>query len=86
MDRSFQVALGQELRAERAAQGLTRQALADACGLAESTVKRMESGVRDATIAQLQLVCGIFGVPVSTMMARAETRRSGKFTPPPTEG
>ena len=47
--------------------GLTQQALADAAGLPQSTVARLESGARKGTVAQMRRLASALGITLDTL-------------------
>lgn len=47
--------------------GLTQQALADAAGLAQSTIARLESGERKGTEDQMRRLAGALGINLDTL-------------------
>lgn len=67
-------ALAAQVRAERAAAGLSRDELSERAGVPVSTLRRIESGERVATITQLAQVAGSLGLLTSQLVARAEQR------------
>lgn len=67
-------AVAAQIRAERAAAGLTQRQVMDRSGLPKSTYLRMESGERVADVGQLAAFCSAVGVPLSVLLARAEDR------------
>ncbi len=70
-----------QLRFER---GLSVRALADASGLAASTVSRLETGARRLTLEHLVALAGGLGVPVDALFARGDPApaRDGKLWEP----
>lgn len=67
-------AVAAQIRAERAARGLTQQAVMDLAGFAKSTYLRMESGERVVDSDQVAQLCAAYNMRVSTFFARAEER------------
>jgi ribosome-binding protein aMBF1 (putative translation factor) len=47
--------------------GLTQQALANAAGLPQSTIARLESGKRKGTVAQMRKLAGALGINLDTL-------------------
>lgn len=66
------VALGQALREERQARGLTQQELADRSGLTKSYVSDVERGERNVTFENLLRLVRGTGVRLSSLLAKAE--------------
>lgn len=56
--------LGERIAAERAKAGLSQRALADAAGLRQAQISRLEAGERDAPFATLQRIALALGLPV----------------------
>ena len=48
---------GQRIRRERISRGLSRKALADAVGVDEATVKRMEENVKGMAVRAIRAIC-----------------------------
>lgn len=82
---AFTEAVSEQVRAERAASGMSLDEVVAASGLSKMTYRRMESGERVADIAQLDRFCAAVGLPISTFLARAEERATGRPTPSPKE-
>lgn len=78
-------AVSAQVRAERAASGLTADALADRAGMSRMTYRRIAAADRVPDMAQIERICDALGIRVSTFIARVEERRSGKATPEPAE-
>lgn len=70
-------ALAAEIRAERAALGMTQQALAEQTGLSKSTVVRIEAATRAADINQLAAIADALRMPLAELVERM-TVRSGR--------
>lgn len=70
------LAVAAQIRAERAASGLTQRQVMDLSGLPKSTYLRLESGERVADVSQLAAFCAAVGVPLAEFMHRAEERLS----------
>ena len=77
---AWTLAVAAQIRAERAAAGMTQQQVMDRSGLPKSTYLRMESGERVADVGQLAAFCAAVGIPVSALMQRAEDRLSSSPT------
>lgn len=63
-----------QIRAERAASGLTQAEVITASGMTRSTYLRVESGERVADTTQLARLCGVFNLPLSVFFRRVEER------------
>lgn len=70
--RDLAVELGKRIRIERVERGMAQLELAKRTGLADSTIRRIEKGTRDASASQLHTIAGVFGMPLSQLIARAE--------------
>ena len=71
-------AVATQLRAERAAAGLTQEQLAALAGLPRTTYKRMEAGERAISFAQVALVLAALpGLSMTEFVMRAERRLNG---------
>ena len=64
----------EQIRAERAARGVTQRALAEASGIPEQTYIRYETGKRDVPNASLIAIVDALGVPYSTFARRLQDR------------
>jgi transcriptional regulator with XRE-family HTH domain len=67
-------AVAAQIRAERAASGLTQQKVVDKSGIPKSTYIRLESGERVADVQQLAAFCAALDIPLAVFMQRAEDR------------
>jgi transcriptional regulator with XRE-family HTH domain len=67
-------AIAAQLRAERAAAGLTREQVYEAAGVSRSTYARIEKGSIVIDTAQLAAIAAVLGVPASDIWRRAEDR------------
>ncbi|NUU17108.1 helix-turn-helix transcriptional regulator [Cellulomonas humilata] len=68
-------AVAAQLRAERAAAGLTQEGLAARAGVPRTTYKRMEAGERAISFAQVALVLAALpALEMSEFVLRAERR------------
>lgn len=67
-----------QIRAERAAAGLTQEELGRRAGMSKMTIRRHEgadpSRATAPDVEQLAALCEAFGIKVSTLLARAEQR------------
>lgn len=63
-----------QIRAERAAAGMTQQQMIAASGIPRSTYIRLESGARVADTTQVARICGALRLPVSVFFQRVEGR------------
>lgn len=67
-------AVAEQLRAERAASGLTIDALAKRAGLGRNTIMRFESGERSPNVEQLSAITDALGLTLTTLLVRAQDR------------
>lgn len=67
-------AIAAQIRAERAAAGVTREAVYEAAGISRSSYARIEKGQIVVDTAQLAAIAAVLGVPASEIMRRAEER------------
>ena len=75
---SLGVCLGETIRAMRGSK--RSQALcADLVGWRQATWSRMETDASKLTVAQLEKVCGLFGVSVFIAISRATCRRDERL-------
>lgn len=70
--RDLAVELGKRIQIERVERGMAQLELVKRTGLADSTIRRIEKGTRDATASQLHAIAGAFGMPLSQLIALAE--------------
>lgn len=70
----LQEATGRQIKAERAALGLTQAELAEKIGKDKQTVMRYENGKRDIPIDDLALMASAFGLGPIELLRRAEQR------------
>lgn len=68
------MAFAAELRAERAALGLTQVELARRAGLSRSTLVRLEDETRQMNSDQMWQLCRALGVSITEFATRAEGR------------
>ncbi len=80
-DRAFFVALGRRIEELRKSQGLTQMQLADALGVAQSTINAYEKGTRRVQVSALPNVARLLGVSLEELVG--ETPKPGKRGPPP---
>jgi len=67
-------ALAAQLRAERAAAGLTIDQLSEASGVPKQTLMRYLKGTRDIPMSTFYALAEGLGLPAETILARAEGR------------
>lgn len=67
-------AVAAQIRAERAAAGLTQAQVYEPAGLPRSTYLRIEKGTRVADTTQLARILGVLGLRMSVFFARVEDR------------
>lgn len=71
---AYSDAVARQMKAERAAAGLTQKAVSQASGIPEVTYKRLEAGTRVIAQDQLAAILAVFRIPMSTFYARVEER------------
>ena len=71
---ALSAALAAEIRAERARQQLTQEQVFEPAGMSKSAYLRIETGQRGANVAQLAHIADALGLPLSDLVARAESR------------
>ena len=71
----WSLATSAQIRAERAAAGLTQAQMVELSGLSRMTYLRLERGARVPDITQLARICGALGLPLSVFLARVEERK-----------
>jgi transcriptional regulator with XRE-family HTH domain len=71
----WSIATSAQIRAERAAAGLTQAQMVELSGISRSSYIRLEKGERVADITQLARICGALGLPLSVFLARVEERK-----------
>lgn len=79
------LAFAAQLRAERAAAGMSQDDLVAATGISKSAIARIETGVRVMDTAQLGKFCRAFGISLATFAIRADERMRAEqeaATPP----
>lgn len=59
---------GERIRQARKNRNLTQKKLGGLCGMADSAIRRYESGRGNPTIATLQRIAGALGVPLSDLL------------------
>lgn len=67
-------AIAAQIRAERAALGVTQVELLTRANLPKSTYIRIETGERAPDVTQVAKIAGALGMSVSTLIQRAEER------------
>src|SRR5690242_12754095 len=67
-------ATAEQLRAERAASGLTIDAVSKAAGMDRKTIMRLESGERGPSVAQIASLCGVYGLAITEFMVLVQGR------------
>lgn len=67
-------AFAAQLRAERAAVGMSQEELAEVSGVSHSAIARIETGVRVMDTAQLGAFCKALGISLATFAIRADER------------
>lgn len=67
-------ALAAQIRAERAASGMTQAELIARAGMSRSTYLRIEAGTRVPDVTDLARIAFALGLPLSTLIRRAEDR------------
>jgi transcriptional regulator with XRE-family HTH domain len=68
---AINIAVGNELRAQRAKRKLSRQELATLAGMGISTIRRFENAERSPDMQQLYLLCQALAVPLREFVNRA---------------
>ena len=68
------LAFAAQLRAERAAAGMSQDDLVAATGISKSAIARIETGARVMDTAQLGKFCRAFGISIATFAVRADER------------
>lgn len=68
------LAFAAQLRAERAALGMSQADLAEATGVSMSAIARIETGARVMDTAQLGKFCQALGISIATFAIRADER------------
>lgn len=76
------LAFAAQLRAERAAAGMSQDDLVAATGISKSAIARIETGVRVMDTAQLGKFCRAFGISVATFAIRADERMRAEAEQP----
>jgi transcriptional regulator with XRE-family HTH domain len=71
---------GQEVRTRRRARGLTQAQLAEAAGLSEEWVRRMERGGGTPSFETLEAMGTALGVPVGELFVSAHPRERARIT------
>jgi transcriptional regulator with XRE-family HTH domain len=68
------LAVAAQIRAERAASGLTQRQVMEKSGIPKSTYLRLESGERVADVQQLAAFCAAVDISLADLMRHAEER------------
>ena len=63
--------LGQVIRSQRVAQGLSQEALAHAAGIDRSHMGKIERGERNVTLLNIQRIAHTLGVSASVLLSEA---------------
>lgn len=71
----WSIATSAQIRAERAAAGLTQAQMIELSGIARSTYIRLEKGERVPDVTQLARICGALKIPLSVFLQRVENRK-----------
>ena len=75
---SFYRRIGERVRAQRLALGLTQEALAKAAGTARTSITNLEKGLQHVPLHTLLAIAGEFGVEVADLLPRrAELQATG---------
>ena len=69
-------ALVQEIKAEKAAKGLTNAQLRELAGLSKSTFDRIIAGTLDVNVVALDSIAGVFGYEAADFLKKAQDRRA----------
>lgn len=78
---AFAAAVAAQLRAERAASGLTQAEVSKRSGIPFGTYRRLEDGDRVMDTAHLGRLQDVFGLSVQEFIARAERRAAATADP-----
>lgn len=73
---AFAQAVSAQIRAERAAARLTQEEVAERAEMSKSTFIRLETGERKPDVDQLDRLARAFGVTMTQIIERAESRMS----------
>lgn len=74
-----QLALGQRIRAARAAVGVTQETAADALDVSQPTYSRIEAGERPLTGPELITLADLFEIRVGALLAYPEIQARARF-------
>lgn len=73
------VALGDTIRTYRTERGYSQEAFADAIGVHRTYMSRVERGITNVTLANLERIADGLGVAVSDLFAQAERRTPSRL-------
>lgn len=77
----LEVAIGAEIRRQRKRQDSTMAELADAAGLSQGMLSKIETGQTSPSLATLSAVADALGVPISSFFSATELSRDVSFVP-----
>lgn len=69
------MSVGEKIRAARVAQGKTQKQIGEAAGMADSAIRKYESGAQIPKTETLQRIAKALGVPVYTLMEGDDGKR-----------
>ena len=72
--KEWSLAVAAQVRAERAASGMTQAEVYASAEMTRSTYLRIESGARVPDIEDLAMIAPVFGLTIQTLLERAESR------------
>jgi transcriptional regulator with XRE-family HTH domain len=75
-DKGLEARIGAQIRSFRKAKGYTQAELAEASGVDNMTISRLENGVRTPTIEHLLKLAGVLEVNASRLLGEGETEVS----------
>jgi transcriptional regulator with XRE-family HTH domain len=76
---AYELAVATQIKAERAAAGISQDRAAERAGLARMVYIRIETAQRHATVGQLEKIAAAFGMSVTSLLQRAERERLPKI-------